>query len=80
MNLETSEISHLQKDKYCMTPLMWKIHEFIKFCQIHRDREVADKMKREGIREWLFMDIEFVLQNEKVLEVSCTHCEYTSYL
>ena len=63
-----------------MTPLMWKIHEFIKFCQIHRDREVADKMKREGIREWLFMDIEFVLQNEKVLEVSCTHCEYTSYL
>ena len=26
------------------------------------------------------MDIEFVLQNEKVLEVSCAHCEYTPYL
>ena len=35
----TSEISHLQKDKYCMIPLMWKIHEFIKFCQIRRDRK-----------------------------------------
>ena len=35
-DIMTSEISHLQKDKYCMIPLMWKIHEFIKFCQIHR--------------------------------------------
>ena len=76
MNLEDitpSEIRQSQKDKYCLTPLLWGTR-VVKFTETGsgmvgaRHREEGEMAKSNCC----LMDPEFQFTNEKILGIGCT--------